>query len=184
MLTNLRFLLLLKCNAGAHFKKSKGARIRSRFRSINAHDEQKRQAQMNWILCEDPGNPLWCLQPMGKCIETRKHKYTFTNWIHSRLCNYSKKRLLFYRLEDSAKTTDILISGVSGQKPRLAKGGKTIVCKTDFLSFQGCRICRQQVQLKSEVTDWPQEIGADHLEDADDRLRDLPEWLEEFTDNL
>ena len=21
---------------------------------------------MNWILCEDPGAPLWCLQPMGE----------------------------------------------------------------------------------------------------------------------
>ena len=28
-------------NAGTHFAKTRGARIRSRFRSINAHDEQK-----------------------------------------------------------------------------------------------------------------------------------------------
>ena len=44
--------------------------------------------------------------------------------------------------------------------------------------------------------DLPHESGADHRQkpktkikrddsrDADDRLRDLPEWLEEFTDNL
>ena len=46
------------------------------------------------------------------------------------------------------------------------------------------------------MTDWPHERGADHPQktqnknkkrdgsrDADDRLRDLPESLEEFTDN-
>ena len=33
---------------------------------------------MNWILCEDPGTPLWCLQPMEKCIQTRRHNYTLT----------------------------------------------------------------------------------------------------------
>ena len=47
------------------------------------------------------------------------------------------------------------------------------------------------------MTDWPQETGAGHPRkpepkktkrdvnrDSDDRLRDLPELLEEFTDNL
>ena len=51
-----------------------------------------------------------------------------------------------------------------------------------------CRIC-QQFQLKNEVTNLPQETGADHPKqklkednnrDSDDRLRDLPESLEEF----
>ena len=59
-----------------------------------------------------------------------------------------------------------------------------------------CRIC-QQFQLKNEVTNSHQETGADHPQkpknkkkkrddsrDSDDRLRDLREWLEEFTDNL
>ena len=50
---------------------SRKSRIRSRFRSTNAHAE-------NWILCEDPGTPLWCSQPVGKCIQTRKDRYTFT----------------------------------------------------------------------------------------------------------
>ena len=31
-----------KCNAGTHFEKSWGGRIRSRFMSINAHGEQKK----------------------------------------------------------------------------------------------------------------------------------------------
>ena len=32
-----------KGNAGTHFEKKRGARNRSRFRSINAHDEQKKK---------------------------------------------------------------------------------------------------------------------------------------------
>ena len=48
-----------------------------------------------------------------------------------------------------------------------------------------------QVLYQSEVTRWHPETGAIHPKptkkrddhrDADDRLRDLPEWLEEFTD--
>ena len=65
---------------------------------------------MDCTLCEDPGTPLWCLQPMEKCIQTRKHKYTFTILNYSRQCNFLKKRLLFYRLENSAKTMDIPMS--------------------------------------------------------------------------
>ena len=44
MRTKLRFIHLLKQrnNAITHFEKTRGARIRSRFRSINAHAEQKR----------------------------------------------------------------------------------------------------------------------------------------------
>ena len=39
----LRFLLLLKPGqCGAHFEKTRRTRIRSRFKSINAHDKQKR----------------------------------------------------------------------------------------------------------------------------------------------
>ena len=55
--------------------------------------------------------------------------------------------------------------------------------------------CLQQVQPKSEVTNKLHEGGANHppnpqskikrgMRDSDHRLRDLPEWLEEFTDNL
>ena len=55
-----------------------------------------------------------------------------------------------------------------------------------------------QIQLESEVTNWSHEGGADDQHpkkpktknekrdgsrDADDRLRDLPKWLEEFTVN-
>ena len=76
---------------------------------------------MNWTLFEDPGAPLWCLQPMEKCMQTRKHKCTFTILISSWQCNYSKKRLLFYRLENSAQITDIPTSGSAIKKPLLTK---------------------------------------------------------------
>ena len=58
--------------------KSSEARNRSRFKSINAHDEQKNFSSDDWILGEGLGTPLWCLQPMAKCIQTKKHRYTFT----------------------------------------------------------------------------------------------------------
>ena len=48
---------------------------------------------------------------MEKCMQTKKHKYTFTTSISSWQCNYSKKRLLIYRLEYSSKTTDISMRG-------------------------------------------------------------------------
>ena len=42
-----------------------------------------------------------------------------------------------------------------------------------------------QVQLRSEVTSSHQETGRGReTTDSNDRLRDLPEWSEEFTDNL
>ena len=71
------------------------------------------------------------------------------------------------------------------------------IVKAVRLQHRHCRICLQHVQPKSEVTDWPHESGADHPQkpktnmkkrdgnrDSDVRLRDLPEWWEEFTNNL
>ena len=84
---------------------------------------------MDWILCEDPGTPLWCLQPMEKCMQTRKHKFSFTILIFSWLCNYSKKRLLFYRLDNSANTTDILMSGSAVKNHGWPKNGRQLYAK-------------------------------------------------------
>ena len=68
-----------KGNAGTYFKKTRGARIRSPFRSINAHDEQKKsKAQKSWPRCEGPETQLWHLLLIGKCIQTRRHKCSFT----------------------------------------------------------------------------------------------------------
>ena len=70
---------------------------------------------------------------------------------------------------------------VSGQKPRLTKDGHTIMCKTDNFVPLGVpslffgavrrqhrhrRICLQQVQLQSEVTNQRHESGADHSQNT------------------
>ena len=134
---------------------------------------------MNWILCEDPGTPRWCLQPTEKCIQTRKHKYSFTIKIYSWQCNHPEKRLLFYGLENSAKTTDTPMSGLAVKSHGWPKKGRQLYAKrtTSYLLLsQGYppvlgairrqqrhrRICLPQVQLESEVTDYLQETGADH----------------------
>ena len=59
----------------------------------------------------------------------------------------------------------------SGQTPHLTKDGKTILCKTEnVVVVVGHRRnpCKTQNFNKNK----------------DDQLRDLPEWLEPFTDNL
>ena len=75
--------------------------------------------------------PLRYWLPGEKCTPTRRHKCSFTIKIYSWLCTYSRKRQQSYRLEDSAKTTDTPFEWVSGQRPRLTKDGKSIICKTD-----------------------------------------------------
>ena len=134
---------------------------------------------MNWILREDPGTPLWYSLPMEKCTPTRKHKFAFTICIYSRVSNHSRERLQSYRLEKLCEDNGYSYEWVSGRKPRLTKEEKTIKSKTDnfvpFLLFPGhpsvleairqqhhCRICLQQIQPKSEVTDQFQETGTDH----------------------
>ena len=124
---------------------------------------------------------------MGKCRQTNKHKYTFTIWIFSWQCNYSKKRLLFYRLENSAKTTDIPVSGSAVKSHGWPKRGRHVYSKRTtsyLLSFQGYppvlgatrrqhrhrRIC-QQVQVKSEVTNYLHESGADHSQKPKTKIK-------------
>ena len=133
---------------------------------------------MNWILCEEPGTSLWWARPMEKCKRTRKQKYTFSILISSWQCNYSKKRVLYHRLENSAKTTGILMSGSAVKNHGWPKRGRQWNAKRTIsyrLLFHGrppilvairlqhrhCKICLQQVQPKSEVTDLLQETGAD-----------------------
>ena len=103
---------------------------------------------------------------------------------------------------------------MSGQKPRLTKEGKTIICKMDNFvplvvpglstSFGCSSSSTSTLQDLSSTSpaqersdgpapgDWygsPSETHnknrkRDGNRDSDDRLRDLPEWLEEFADNL
>ena len=48
---------------------------------------------------------------MGKCKQTKKHKFSLTILISSWRCKYSMKREQFYRLESFALNTDIHMSG-------------------------------------------------------------------------
>ena len=92
-----------------HFEQSTGAIIRSRFRSINAHDEQKKELSFRRDLDTLRRSRTHCgaYKPTEKCTPKRRHKCTFNILISSWKCSYSQKHLLFYRLENSAKTTDI-----------------------------------------------------------------------------
>ena len=103
---------------------------------------------------------------------------------------------------------------VSGQKPRLTKEGKSIACKTDNFvplvvpglstgsgSNSSSTSTSQDLCSESPALERSGELATrewcgsssktktklkrgDDSRDADDRLRDLSEWLEEFTDNL
>ena len=142
--------------------------------------------------------PLWCLQAMVKCIQTRKHKFSFTTSISSWQCYYSKKRLLFCRLENSAKTTDILVCGSAVKNHGWPKEWKTIICKTDnFVPLVVPGLSTSSMSNSSSTSpaqersdelgprEWcrsssknPKQTKKDHSRDADDRLRDLPESFE------
>ena len=119
----------------------------------------------------------------------------------------------FHCLENSANTTDIPMSGVSGQKPRSTKEGMTTVCKTDNFvplvvpglstssgSNSSTTSTSQDLSSTSPAQERSDELAPrrwcgspsetrsknkkrDGNQDLDNRLWDLLEWLEEFTDN-
>ena len=159
--------------------------------------------------------PLWCLQPMEKCIETRKHKYTFTTSNLFVTLQLLEETLAVLSLGKLCEDHGYSYEWSSGQKPRLTKEVKTIVCKTDNivplvdpgLSTSSGRISSSTSTLQDLSSTSPAQVRSDGLapgdwcgspsknpkqrdekrddnRDSDDRLRHLPEWLEEFTDNL
>ena len=124
-------------------------------------------------------------------------------------CNYSKKRLLFNRMENFAKTTNIPMSGSAVKNHGWPR--KTITCKTDNFVPLAVPVLSTTSGSNSSSTSTSQDLSTgpaqersdgrasvnwcdpstqnknkkmDDRRDADDRLRDLPDWLEEFTDNL
>ena len=167
---------------------------------------------MNWILCEDPGTPLWCLQPVEKCKQTRNASFRSRS-------KSIRDSAITRRTTPAVQSLGKLCHGyscewVSGQKPRLPKDVNTIMCKTDN--------CVPLVVTSLSISSWsnssststsqglsstsPAQERSDELaprewcgspskarkknkkrdgnRDSDNRLRDLLEWLEEFTDNL
>ena len=193
-------------------KKTRGARIRSRFRSINAHDEQKR-LKLIWI---------------GYFAKIQKHHCgAYSQWwsaykrrstsIRSRSKSIRDSAITWRnacccRLENSAKTTDIPMSGSAVKNHGWPKRRRQLHAKLTtsyLLLFQGYppvlgairhqhrhrRICLQTspAQERSDGLAPREWCGSplkprtkkerDYRKKSDDRLRDLPEWLEE-TDNL
>ena len=170
-----------KDNASAHFEKIRGARIRSRFRSINVHAEPQR-FKLRWT---------------GDFSKIQKpHCGGHGQWSSANKRGSTSFRSRFWSLRDSAITRRNaccsiawktlrrpLISNewVSGHKPRFTKEGKTFFAKRTILfrllfpgyppilvafhlQHQLCRNCLQQLQPKSEVTDKLQETGPDHAQ--------------------
>ena len=86
-----------KDDAG-NFKKSPEEREFAVNSEASMHMMRKKTyAQMNWILCEDPGT-LCHSYSQWRGAQTRKPKYTFIILISSWQCKYSTKRLLFLSL--------------------------------------------------------------------------------------
>ena len=85
---------------------------------------------MNWILCEDSGTPLWCLQQTrnaykrGSTSRSSRSSSLRDSVITRRnaCCSIASKTLRRPRMF-------LLVGQLS--KPRLTKKEKTIVCKTD-----------------------------------------------------
>ena len=156
-------------------KKSRGPRIRSRFRCINANDEQEILELRGIGYFAKIQEPTVVLTATGE-VHTNDEAQVYVHDLN-----------LFVTVQIPEETLAVLWLGklcedhgysyewVSGQKPRLTKAReeqsyaqRTI---SYLLSFQGypqileafrlphrhCRICLQQVQHKREVTDWPQE---------------------------
>ena len=95
---------------------------------------------------------------------------------------------------------------VSGQKPRLTKDGKSIICKTDNFvplvvpelstnsesvssSMETGATCFRFIFRFSTVAKWRNSIQGNwcdrpKTQNKKRRVRDLPEWLEEFKENL
>ena len=114
-------------------------------------------------------HPLWWLRPVEKC-KRGSTSFCSRSWSLRDKCNFSKERLLFYRLENSAKTTGIPMSESAVKSRDWPNRGRQLNAKPTIsyrLLFSGCapilvairlqhrhcRICPQQVQLKSDVTD-------------------------------
>ena len=118
-----------KGNAGAHFKIARGSRIRGWFRSFNAHAEQK-GFELRWKghfeKVQTPNSfhdgQWWSANIRGGTKNVHDLGYSWQG-------NYSMRRQLFYRSENSAKTTDIPMSGSASKSHGWPKKGGQLNAK-------------------------------------------------------
>ena len=100
----------------------------------------------------------------GEVQTNGKHKYTFTIFISSWRCKYSMTRLQFYHLESSTKSTDTLISGPMVKSHIWPK-----------------RCEENPLQANSGSND---EAPGNWRVEAVGSSEGLPEWLQDFIENL
>ena len=195
-----------KGNASTHFEKTRGARTRCWVRSINAHGEEKKKKLM-WIGYSAKIQELHC----GAYSQWRSANKRGSTGSYSWHCNYLKKRLLFLSLGKLCEDHGYSYEWVSGQKPR--KGRQSYAKRDNFVplvvpgsstssgSNSSSTSTLQDLSSTSPAQERSDELAPrewcgshpktqnknkkrDGNRDSDERLRDLPEWLEEFTDNL
>ena len=170
------------------------------------------RAQPNWKPFENSGTPQRWLQPMEKCKQGRKHDCTFTTLSSSWRCKYPvigqalRRARLYQRVGQWSKaTSDQAWEKNSVQYrnvrscccPRIVKKlerkfvlhivpAGLFECFSESSKTTKWRYPRSQAS-RNRPSSPPQTKKykkKDHREAAGNRLRDLPEWLEEFTDNL
>ena len=150
---------------------------------------------------------------MDKCKHTRKHKYMFTISTFSWQCNYSTIRQQFYYLEalrgsqlylwvgqrskatpdhgkkTLCKTENVVPPVVPGLSSNSGTSSSSTPPPQDSSSTSSSPATeRNNDRAPGNWRDSPKTQNRnqkrDESRDSDDHLRDLPEWLEEFTENI
>ena len=154
-------------NAGAHLKITTGKRVRGWFRTFNAHAAQN-GFELRWnghsAEIQNPyrggDGKLWSANKRGStCVCSR-------SW-PLRDCAMTRRYACILSLEKLCEEHGYSYEWVSGQQPRLTKKGRKLGAKrliSFILLFQGYRPVQNTKKSGSR--------------DAEERLRDLPEWLE------
>ena len=167
---------------------------------------------MNWILCEDPGT-LCRSYSQWRGAQTRKPKYTFIILISSWQCKYSTKRLLFLSLGTLRRPRIFLWVGQRSKNQGWPKRRRRFYAKRttshlllfqEFSTSSGCNSSSTSTSQHLSWTSPAQERSGElaprvwcgspqkpfkklergmTVEMRTTVFRDLPEWLEEVTDD-
>ena len=91
---------------------------RNKKKELDAHAEQERSelSGRKWRRFEYPETQQRVLPPKKKSKQTGKQQFSSTVWVYSWQTRSLGIRQQFYRLENTAKITDIPMSGTSGSK--------------------------------------------------------------------
>ena len=193
--------------AGTHFKISRRTRTRSRFRSISAHDEQKKNLSSDGLDTLRRSRSPMVLTASEEALVL---VHDLDLFVTVQLLEETPAVLLLGKL---CKRPRILLRVGQRSKTAVDQRGKTIVCKTDnFVPLVVPGLSTSSAS-NSSSTSTSQDLSStspgqersdglapgnwcgspprnqnqnkqrDGNRDSDDRLRDLLEWLKEFTNN-